>query len=273
MDNFLVDKDELIFQIGNEIIDFPAGSYIYEPAEKLSDYGYWIISPEGTYPEEFIAEGIEPAPSSVETEDFVPMGYMYDNNSVTYNPNVHKPSDGVQEEIKEETPNQDTEKESDSNIAIPTHWAQTYLEAAVRAGIIEGSGGDLMPDNNISRAELITMLLRAMQLEADKNAGPDWYDGPLLSAKNMGWIEPGDDGLTIINREETARIMVRAFRVGTTSRRITFTDIGDVSPDMLDSVLDAASSGMINGTPDGSFKPKASVTRAEAVTMIMRCLN
>ncbi len=268
-DNFLIDKDTLTFQIGNEIIEFPNGSYIYTPSESIADYGYWVISPKGTYPKEFTVDGIEPAMQAVASEDYLPMGYAHENNSVTYNPAVHNKSTG---EVKnEETPKEDISTKP--SVTVPSHWAQSYLEAAVNAGIIEGSEEGLMPDKNISRAELITMLLRAMGLQADKTAGPNWYDGPVATAKAMGWIEPNDDGPTIINREETARIMVRAFRVGVTSRRVTFTDIGEVSPNMLDAVLDAASSGIINGTPDGSFKPKANVTRAEAVTMIMRCIN
>jgi len=49
--------------------------------------------------------------------------------------------------------------------------------------------------------------------------------------------------------------------------------MADVSAHMTGYVLDAASSGIINGTPDGSFKPLANITRAEAVTMIVRCMN
>ncbi len=271
LENFLVDKENMIFQIGNEIVDFPDGSYIYTPKQNLSAYGYWVISPKGTYPEEFIADGIAPALDSVETEDFIPTGYMYTNDSVTYNPNLHKPSSGeVKEEVKDEAPGSE---QTNPSVAIPEHWAKQYLAKAVEAKIIEGSEQGLMPDRNISRAEIITMLLRAFGLEADKNAGPNWYDGPIATAKSLGWIEPYDDGPTIIDRQETARIMVRAFHVGVTSRRVTFTDIADVSPEMLDSVLDAASSGIINGTPDGSFKPRANITRAEAITMIMRSLN
>ena len=273
LENFLVDKENMIFQIGNEIIDFPDGSYIYEPQTKLSEYGYWVISPKGTKPEEFIAEGIEPALAAVETEDYKPTGYMLENNSVKYNPSIHKPSDGkVEEEIKEPASNTNTQKPV-SGVVIPEHWAKEYLAKAVDAKIIEGSEQGLMPDKNISRAEIITMLLRAFGMEADKNAGSNWYDGPIATAKSLGWIEPYDDGPTIIDRQETARIMVRAFHIGVTSRRVTFSDIADVSPEMLDAVLDAASSGIINGTPDGSFKPRANITRAEAITMIMRCLD
>ncbi len=273
MENFFVDKENMIFQIGNEIIDFPNGSYIYEPETKLSEYGYWVISPKGTSPEQFFADGIEPALAAVETEDFKPTGFMFENNSAVYNPAIHKPSDGkVEIENKEPAPESNTQKPV-SGVAIPEHWAKEYLAKAVNAKIIEGSDEGLMPDRNISRAEIITMLLRAFGLEADKNAGPNWYDGPIATAKSLGWIEPGDDGPTIIDRQETARIMVRAFHIGVTSRRVTFTDIADVSPEMLDAVLDAASSGIITGTPDGSFKPRANITRAEAVTMIMRCLD
>ena len=278
VENFLIDKENLIFQIGNEIIDFPNGSYIYEAENKLSEYGYWIISPEGTYPEEFFAEGIEPAPAAIETEDFVPTGYLSENNSVVYNPSVHKKQTEQKEEVKE--PEKEPQKETPivnddvvNGIAIPNHWAKQYLAQAVRMGIMEGSANGLTPDRNVTRAELVTMLLRAFGLEADKNAGSNWYDGPIAKAKELGWINAEDDGPTILDRQETARIMVRAFHIGETSRKVTFNDMAEVSPEMVNYVLDAASAGIINGKPGGLFAPRANLTRAEAVTMLIRCLN
>jgi len=280
LENFLVDKENLVFQIGNEIVDFPKGSYIYTPEKSLSEYGYWVISPKGTYPEEFVATEIARALDAVETEDFVPAGYKYENDSVTYNPLVHTKTTleaslnpPAESEKQEEKPATENETDTVNGIKIPDHWAKSYLASAVKSGILEGSADGLMPDKNISRAEIITMLLRAFGMEADKNAGPNWYDGPIATAKKLGWIEEYDDGPTIIDRQETAKIMVRAFHIGPTSRKVTFTDISDVSPSMLDYVLDAASAGIINGTPDGSFKPGANITRAESITMIMRCLN
>jgi len=279
LENFLVDEENLIFQIGNEIIDFPDGSYIYQPDKKYSEYGYWVISPKGTYPEEFLAQGIESAPAAIETEDFIPSGYLYDNNCVVYNPQVHqKRSDGASTQTSDDAKNEVAQEQKDSDnvvngIQIPEHWAKSYLASGVKIGIIQGSADGLMPDKNISRAEIITMLLRAFGMEADNNAGPNWYDGPVSTAKKLGWIEEYDDGPTIIDRQETAKIMVRAFHIGETSRKLTFTDIGEVSPSMINYVLDAASTGIINGTPDGCFKPTSNITRAETVTMIIRCLK
>lgn len=53
-ESFLVDESNLIFRIGNQIIDFPEGSYIYNATDEQSQIGYWIYSPAGTYPEEYI---------------------------------------------------------------------------------------------------------------------------------------------------------------------------------------------------------------------------
>ncbi len=276
LENFLVDKENLIFQIGNEIIDFPQGSYIYEPKTKLSEFGYWIITPKETTPEEFFAQGIESAPAAIETEDFAPAGYLHTNNCAKYNPDVHKKADTPKKEevkVPSEEPKENVNSNVVNGIVIPNHWAKEYLASAVRAGIMEGSENGLTPDRNVTRAELITMLLRAFDITANTTSGSRWYDGPIAKAKELGWINPEDDGPTILDRQETARIMVRAFRIGETSRKITFNDIGDVSTDMLPFVLDAASAGIINGKPGGIFAPRANLTRAEAVTMLMRCLN
>ena len=140
-------------------------------------------------------------------------------------------------------------------------------------GFLKGTDKGLMPDRNIQRAEFITMLLRAMGIETNETVGATWYAGAINAAKDMGWIEPYDDGPTILTREETARILVRAFQIGETSRRVNFTDMESISANMKDAVLDAASSGMINGYPDGTFNPQGNITRAEAVTMILRCIK
>ncbi len=48
------------FRIGNQVVRFPEGSFIYRPENMSSAYGYWVISPEGTKPEEFIDSRYDP---------------------------------------------------------------------------------------------------------------------------------------------------------------------------------------------------------------------
>jgi len=50
----------------------------------------------------------------------------------------------------------------------------------------------------------------------------------------------------------------------------TFSDSTAVSAWAKDAVASATASGIMSGYPDNSFKPKASATRAEAVTVIVK---
>lgn len=61
IDNFKVKDKPLTFQIADQIVEFPEGSYIYSPGEGHSQSGYWVISPEGTRPTERRDSSIAPA--------------------------------------------------------------------------------------------------------------------------------------------------------------------------------------------------------------------
>lgn len=56
VENFLhSDKNKYIkFKIGDQIVKFPEGSYIYKPEKENSSFGYWVISPINTWPKENI---------------------------------------------------------------------------------------------------------------------------------------------------------------------------------------------------------------------------
>ena len=60
------------FQIGNQFIKFPEGSVLYEAESEQSGFGYWVISPEGTFPSEYRDENTAPP---AETD------YVYVNNA------------------------------------------------------------------------------------------------------------------------------------------------------------------------------------------------
>ena len=53
IEDFLIDEENLIFNIGNQFVDFPEGSYIHTTDENMSMFGYWVISPLGTKPLEY----------------------------------------------------------------------------------------------------------------------------------------------------------------------------------------------------------------------------
>jgi hypothetical protein len=72
LENFLhSDKNKYIkFKIGDQIIKFPEGSYIYKPEKENSSFGYWVISPINTRPKENIYDDDDDDDCSVvEKED------------------------------------------------------------------------------------------------------------------------------------------------------------------------------------------------------------
>ncbi|ANY73033.1 hypothetical protein BBD41_10780 [Paenibacillus ihbetae] len=77
-------------------------------------------------------------------------------------------------------------------------WASEELSAAIQAGIIEGYNDDMLrPNKKISRAELITMLIRGQGLSAANAATsfkddaeiPAWAKGYVRYAEQLGVIE------------------------------------------------------------------------------------
>ncbi|MBE7035751.1 MAG: hypothetical protein E7403_00495 [Ruminococcaceae bacterium] len=58
IESFKVSDNPLTFRIGQQTVEFPEGSYIYEPSGErefaYSKAGYWVITPEGTEPTEYI---------------------------------------------------------------------------------------------------------------------------------------------------------------------------------------------------------------------------
>lgn len=91
----------------------------------------------------------------------------------------------------------------------------------------------------------------------------DWFD---INGETFG-------AETAVSRIETARVMVNAIGTELVSDGTEFTDDSDIADELKQYAYTAAKLGIVNGYPDGSFKPDGKITRAEAAVMIDRTLN
>lgn len=166
------------------------------------------------------------------------------------------------------------------------HWAEKEIFSLYDAGIVKGrTENSFEPDGSITRAEFLTILVRAMDLEvvtnngafADVNAS-DWYADILATAKANGIFE-GSEGNAYpnraISREEMVTMIVRAYekvcgeiKVG--GGLLDFTDASAISTWAQSAVIKASEIGLVNGIGDGSFAPKANTTRAASAVIIVR---
>lgn len=161
------------------------------------------------------------------------------------------------------------------------HWAQTEMEYLVSKEIISGyPDGSLKPDNPITRAEFIRIVNRVIGSYGTANLSfhdvkeTDWFYEDVAKAIKAGYVEGYGDNTfkpnNPISREEVAKIIITAFGLeGEEPRQInSFTDDREISNWAREYVTTLRNKGYITGYPDGSFKPKNPITRAEAMKII-----
>ena len=171
---------------------------------------------------------------------------------------------------------EDEEPEEDlSGLNTTDHYA--YI-----AGYEDGT---VRPDGNITRAEVATIFFRLMTDEYRETCwstssgftdvtAASWYNNAISTTASAGWVSGYPDGTfrpdAYITRAEFATIAAR-FLSDVYSGTSMFTDIsGHWAEDYINR---AAAAGWINGYADGTFRPNAYITRAEAVTLINRMLD
>ncbi|MDF9409024.1 MAG: Cellulosome-anchoring protein precursor [Pelotomaculum sp. PtaB.Bin013] len=167
---------------------------------------------------------------------------------------------------------------------IAGHWAEASIKKLVALGCISGyPDGSFKPDNNITRAEFATILVKAFKLDnkggkifADTAA--HWAKDYIAAAAANGVVNGYDAGAfgpdDLITREQMAVMVVKAAKLATESSQGTsFKDSSAISPWAAGAVAVAARNGVIKGYPDDIFLPQGRATRAEAVTVIVNVLK
>lgn len=173
---------------------------------------------------------------------------------------------------------------------IKQHWAKTAIEALINRGAIGGyKDGSFKPDNQITRAEFVAILNKALPLPSytppvpDFNdvSSSDWFYEAAENAVHAGIIKGYGGAFNpnqVISREEIAVILVNALgknseAMARMSETTGFTDDAGMSAWSKGFVITAVQNGLMNGYADRSIKPGGNATRAEACTMIMNLLN
>ncbi|OUS73040.1 hypothetical protein B1748_23835 [Paenibacillus sp. MY03] len=86
------------------------------------------------------------------------------------------------------------------------NWATGYIEAAKKAGLIEGvGGGNFNPSGNVTQEQLAAVMVRALGIQTDTNAVvggvSDWAKGYVAAAVNAGLIAGVTDFTAPAKRE------------------------------------------------------------------------
>ena len=162
------------------------------------------------------------------------------------------------------------------------------------AAYIAGYDGEIFaPQNNMTRAEAITMLSRLLCSDitvlpqiarcgySDVPNG-SWFYGPVAFFEKLGYLEKleSDTGKTInpnasITRAEFSELALNVISEMHGGQKFGIKFFDDV-PEWhknFDAISQLGYLGVIGGYEDGSFRPENLITRAEVVTIVNRFLS
>ena len=161
---------------------------------------------------------------------------------------------------------------------IENHWAKKEIETVLKLGIVKGyPDGNFRPDQAITKAEFVTMLVDAGWVEpvpegqqpVFKDVAPESWDYPAIETAAAAGIIAGtgnpdsyfqpDQDITRAEMADLTGHLMAEEQVLTT---------GDIQQNNWLTVLEHE--GILSGYPDGSLGEDNSLTRAEACVVILR---
>jgi hypothetical protein len=169
---------------------------------------------------------------------------------------------------------------------IQGHWAENTIRQWLQNGLAKGyEDGTFRPNNNVTRAEFITLANRAFGLTQTAFVNyPDvhsshWFHGEIAKAVAAGYINEYPEGQPMhpnrpITRQEVATMLAKILQLdisgaaGTLSNLARFKDANGIETWRRPYINAIAANGFMSGYPDGTFKPANNITRAESITSI-----
>lgn len=173
------------------------------------------------------------------------------------------------------------------------HWGRQSIDRMNAKGVIAGyTDGSFLPERNVTRLEAVTMIVRLMGLESEARSAttipdsfespdlvPDWGRGYVAVAVEKGLLKGND--LTTFNGGASARridVVVWLARAqgldaeaqASANEPLAYTDSADIPADLRGYVHVINERKLIQGFPDGTFKPNMAITRAQMATVMAR---
>lgn len=167
------------------------------------------------------------------------------------------------------------------NDVNPGDWFAEAVTYCRDNGLMAGKGnGRFAPNDNMTRAELVTVLYRAAGEPAVTNNNPftdvasgQWYTNGVLWAQQNEIVSGYGNGRFGTNdpvrREQIATILWRDAGSPAATSGTDFSDESAISGYASTAVDWARANGIVSGKGSNHFDPQGSATRAEVATMLM----
>lgn len=172
---------------------------------------------------------------------------------------------------------------------IENHWAKEHIIKLAQLGIVSGyTDGSIKPNDNITRAEMVVILVKVASLEPAEEINLNFVDKDDIANWAAGYIQTAVDNNIIagyedntfrpsknLTREEMVVLIIKAsgIEIEQGQEPLAFTDVDEIGSWALDFVAKSVELDIVSGYSDNTFKPKRNVTRAETFTVLDKILD
>lgn len=163
-----------------------------------------------------------------------------------------------------------------------SHWAVKEIGFLSDYNIIRGYGdGKFLPDQEITRYEAATMIVRALDLNMKNRPDPSftdvakkhWAYDAVATVVDEGIFSDAKlfNGSQTLTREQAAKILVESYDLSGTTQK-SFKDVSQNrwSSDYISTLL---ANNITDGFLDGTFRPSNPVTKAQFTTFLTRLID
>ena len=164
-------------------------------------------------------------------------------------------------------------------------WMDPYLNQMKEWGVMKGdANGNLHGERAITRAEFVVMLNRAFGYQ-EMGANPftdvpddAWYADDIRISYKAGCLQ-GTSATTAspnapVTREQAVALVGRSLRLkNTPGSTQNYRDENRISTWGRGVIRQATDMGLINGYPDGTFRPQAPISRGQAATVLSNAIG
>jgi hypothetical protein len=173
-------------------------------------------------------------------------------------------------------------------------WAEQDIQLLGNKLLVSGYGdGTFQPNNDVTRAEFITMIARGLGMLpaqgasdfADVTSGT-WFAGYLQAAAEAGLVAGFEDGTfrgnDKISRQDAVALLARSIgylklnsksEADVNAALQAFSDKAEISDYAKQAVGLATALKVVSGNGDGTFNAQGTATRAETVIMVENLLK
>lgn len=166
---------------------------------------------------------------------------------------------------------------------IVGHWAEDSIRKLMDRGVIKGyPDGTFRPNTSITRAEFAAVIVKAFSLavEGEKvfaDTTDHWAQDVITTAEYHDIVSGYDEDTfgpnDMVTRQEMAVMIAQAAQLALEADLPAFADGDSISSWAADAIARATTAGIFKGYPDETFRPQGTATRAEAVTVVVNCLD